>query len=206
MTQKPNYKELLIHTESLGFNIHDAYKGKSLEELKEKVANDRLPFSVLCLNLTGSLNIGTIIRTSHILGAQRVFVLGRRTYDGRSLVGSDKYFDVIRIDALDDNLNIDKSIFCDIMSKYEMTPILLETGGTDYRKFLWKTVFGEARPKNWSNNHMCMVVGNEGIGIQQNILLGRYVVSIPQKGCIRSLNVSTAFAIVCAHAVNEIWN
>lgn len=200
MTAQPNYKEMVKETESIGWNVKDSLKDKSLEELKEVVANDRLPFSVMCLNLTGSLNIGTIIRTSHILGAQRVFVLGRRTYDGRSLVGSDKYFDVIRIDALDANLNIDKSIFCDIMSKYDMTPVLLETGGHDYRDYNW------SKFKDWG--HMCLVVGNEGLGIPKDIvdLHTPRIVSIEQRGVIRSLNCSSAFAIVCAYATTAIWN
>ena len=49
-------------------------------------------------------------------------------------------------------------------------------------------------------------MGNEGLGIPKDLiektrLFDPLVVSIPQRGVIRSLNVSTAFAIVASHMV-----
>ncbi len=193
-----NYKERREQIELVVYNVHDQYKGKSIEELQEIVTNDRLPFSVMCLNITGSLNIGTIIRSAHALGAERVFVVGRKCFDGRSMVGSHNYFPVIKIDALNDDGSINTQKIFSILEEYNMQQICVETNAVSYLKFPWNTYYH-------NRGHLCLIMGNEGLGIPEEIISISPCVSIPQKGVIRSINVSSAFSIVCSHMANTIW-
>jgi tRNA G18 (ribose-2'-O)-methylase SpoU len=72
-----NFKELLeketVNGESPK-NVHSHLQHLSVPELQELSCNDRLPWHLLCLNLTGNLNIGTMIRTSHLLGAKSAII------------------------------------------------------------------------------------------------------------------------------------
>lgn len=198
-----NFKILREETELAGWNVHNHLKDKSLEELQEIVARDRHPFSVMCLNITGSLNTGNIIRTSHAFGAEQVFVVGRKCFDGRSMVGSNKYFPVHKVDAIKEDCTIDLDIVNNVFEDNKLCPIFVETGGRDYRKFNWNKMHDCA--SDFGHN-LCLVMGNEGIGIPQELMVNSVIVSIPQRGCIRSINVSSAFSIVCSHMVNQVWD
>lgn len=198
-----DFSKMIEETETNGYAVRDEYKTKTLEELKEITKSDRLPFSVFLFNVTGSLNVGTMIRTAHALGAEKVFVFGRRKYDKRSCVGSHNYLPIISIDSDSENPEEQYDQFQSIMDSYDIDPILIETGGRNYTEYNWKNVMLLHRH---TGKQICLVVGNEGLGIP-NIIRECYfqdVVSIPQRGVIRSINVASAFSIVCAHMVNEI--
>lgn len=195
MTRKEGIKSIIDN----GFNVHNHFKHLSIEELKEITEKDRRSFSVMCLNLFGDLNVGTTIRAAHLLGAARVFVVGRKKCDGRSLVGADKYFNVEKYYALDEQGTLDKSIIFDIIKHNALNPIFIETGGESYTQFDWKL-------HAQMDKELCFVVGNEGFGIPEDVLAyNRYaIVSVPQRGVLRSFNVANAFSIVCAHYVNVV--
>ncbi len=178
------------------YNVHDHFKMYSVEELKKINASDRLPFAVCITNLDGSLNVGIIIRTACLLGAERVIVFGRRKYDARSCVGSHNYIPIERVDGFvnnriadTDNAEIDPEKFQQVMQKWNYIPIFVETNGepiTNMSNF----VAGNGTP--------CLVLGSESNGIPESIL-NLYAMhnslSIPQLGVIRSFNVSAAASI-----------
>jgi tRNA G18 (ribose-2'-O)-methylase SpoU len=197
-----DFRKLIEETEMNGYAVRDEYKTKTLEELKEITKSDRLPFSVFLFNVTGSLNVGTMIRTAHALGAGRVFVFGRKKFDKRSCVGSHNYLDIISIDSDSENEVEQYYQFYGIMEYYKLNPIMIETGGKNYTEYNWK---GAHEFNQRMEKQICLVLGNEGLGIPKMIhQYAAHKVSIPQRGVIRSINVSNAFSIVCAHMVNEI--
>ena len=59
-----------------------------------------LPYAVCVLNVHGSLNVGSIMRSAHLCGCRRFIVFGRRKYDKRSAVGVQHYIDVERVAGL----------------------------------------------------------------------------------------------------------
>jgi len=175
-------------------NVHDHLKNNTIEENKLLCEKDRLPFGVCILNITGELNVGTIIRNALLLGANRVGILGRRKYDKRGTVGSQNYITVDRIDALNnDGLTIDPIIFWDWITLHGFCPFFVEQGGTLLSKIDWYNWVMSIRPLQ-----PCLVFGNENRGIQTDLLRdsrGR-IVSIDQLGVIRSFNVASASGIV----------
>ena len=74
------------------FNVHDHLKTHTVEELKALTLQHEFPFWVLCLNILGDLNFSTVVRSAHLLGAERVVAYGRRKIDTRGMVGAGKLY------------------------------------------------------------------------------------------------------------------
>lgn len=182
-------------------NVHDRFKHLSIDELKAVSNADRLPWHTLCLNVTGDLNVGTMIRSSHCLGARSVIIFGRQKIDNRSLVGAANYIKVERARAIDGELNLDPEIFLDLLSSRNLTPIFVESSGAPLPDINWNLRLSEMRRRG---TEPCLIMGNETDGIPPQILdLERlfpnsFTVSIPQRGVIRSMNVAVAHSIVAS--------
>ena len=177
------------------YNVRDDLKAATVSEIQELQKNIAKPWSVMCINLTGELNQG----------------VGRNKTDRRSYVGVEKYFSIYKVDAglsvhrvdadLPD-LQVDVGVIRGIFLENNLVPIFIEQGGDTLGSFDWKETFqiiaaNDCRP--------IFVFGNEGIGIQDDILAlrdefeGSKIVSINQIGVTRSLNVATAAGITLHH-------
>lgn len=190
-----------------GLNVHNNLKNKTVAELRNICDSDRNPFGVVCLNVLGELNIGTMIRNSTLFGAQEVMVLGRRRFDKRGVVGASNYVSVTKIDAMLDDMTIDPNVFVSELKKRNWCPIFAELGGLGLGSFDWKQVIA-----NMNGQIPAIVMGNENSGISQEILQttcdfsGSCIVSVPQKGVIRSFNVGVAHGIICSNmCLNMGW-
>jgi tRNA G18 (ribose-2'-O)-methylase SpoU len=89
-----NYQEMANNDVAAALSHHNVlpeFKDMSVEDRRSFCDNDRLPFKVAILNITGELNVGTIIRNSLLMGAQEVLIIGRRRVDKRGTVGSENY-------------------------------------------------------------------------------------------------------------------
>jgi tRNA G18 (ribose-2'-O)-methylase SpoU len=197
MVQAPNYQKLANADVSEGMshmNVHEYLKQNTVEENRALTLLDRLPFGVCILNVTGDLNVGTIIRSAHLTGVRKVATVGRMKHDARGQVGSEKYFDVERISGLnDDGLTVNPLVFWNWISDNEFFPVFVEQGGIMLNELDWCDEISNNIPYQ-----PCLVFGNENRGIQDDILNDSrgIVVSIPQRGAIRSFNVASAAAIV----------
>jgi tRNA G18 (ribose-2'-O)-methylase SpoU len=142
-----------------------------------------------------------MIRTSHCLGASSVTIFGRRRFDRRGLVGSANYIHMDQVEGMLDDLTVDRDAFYKLVHVRRWLPIFVETGGLPLSQMPWKT-FQDQLP----GYEICLVMGNETGGIPENILQDPFgtVVSIPQRGVIRSLNVSTAHAMVAGAMCAEL--
>lgn len=194
------------------YNVHDHLKDLTVEELQALTAKDRLPFAVTVINLDGSLNVGIIIRTACLLGAERVFVFGRRKYDVRSCVGSHNYIPIERVNGFVENRlvnpeegEINPTEFIDaVMTKHDYYPIFVETGGQDLTEFLDECAKLGGPVLHYDGIYKpCLVFGSESKGIPESLIKAcgyddvlPPIVSIPQLGVIRSFNVSAAASIV----------
>lgn len=203
MTQMPtsikNLRDTALAESSSCYNVHDHLKNLTVSELQEKSLQDRLPWHTLCLNVTGDLNVGTIIRTSHCLGAASVTIFGRQRIDNRSLVGSANYIKVDKILGVDANFNFDSNTLLSYLHTHRLVPIFVECGGQPLHKVNWAMRVSEMQRRNMQP---CLIMGNETGGIPQNILdlesviPNSFTVSVPQRGVIRSFNVATAHAMI----------
>lgn len=172
------------------WNVHDRYKGLSVDELKKVQTEQSLPFAVCVLNLTGDLNTGMIVRTACTMGAQHVILYGRRKYDKRSTVGAQNYIPIDRIAGLTtDGETFAATPFRKMMTTLGYVPVFVEQGGTPVETIDWDNFVP-------AGGTPCLVFGNESHGIPPAMMEGELVVSISQRGVLRSLNVSAAASIV----------
>jgi tRNA G18 (ribose-2'-O)-methylase SpoU len=181
-------------------NVLDEYKDSSLEELKNITAEKTFPFWVMTLNVLGDLNVSTVIRSAHLYGAEKVVIFGRRRIDNRGHVGAAHYTPVERVLGLKDvdSEVLEKDLFIKYCNKFNVVPIFIEQGGQNCYEYSWITKFQEIFSQN---KKPMFVLGTEQTGVPSELLdtvtdFGGDIISIPQRGVIRSHNLSMAFATV----------
>lgn len=194
MTQKPDFNKIIQETCAWNWNVQDEFKNMTMAELTGVMESDRLPYAVCVLNLAGDLNVGMIMRTACIMGAERLIIFGRRRYDKRSTVGAQNYIPVARIGGLNDDLSFDIEAFDACMSRWNYQPVFIETGGMDIGVMDWKNM----------NSKPCLIFGNEGVGSPDYLIRDHARVTINQRGVLRSLNVAVAAGIACYEVSNAL--
>jgi tRNA G18 (ribose-2'-O)-methylase SpoU len=190
------------------WNVHTHLQKTPLEELQSFCNNDRLPWHTLCLNVLGDLSLGTIIRTSHCLGAKSVIIFGRKKIDNRSMVGSQNYTNIVKISGINDDLSFDRDKFFQTLIERNLCPIFIETNGIQMDKVNWQE---HVDLLHENKMQPCLIMGNESVGIPEDFMNNCPIkhalrVSIPQRGVIRSLNVAVAHGIASWHLINEVHN
>jgi len=195
-----NYSKIIAETNSKMYNVRDEYKNNSVEENIAICNKEHLKFSVGCINITGELNIGMMIRSACLLGAENFYIFGRKKFDKRSTVGAEKYINIVQY-TFDDPIHADAEINerLEYMLKWN-TVVLCEQGGDEIgsRKMALKYSEEIINP--------LFVFGSESHGIPPLITTNEhfYKVSIPQRGVLRSFNVSAAMNIICWDYIKEM--
>jgi len=187
---------------NFGYNVLNHLKDRTVPELKAISASDRLPFAVLTLNLEHDLNIGNIIRSAHLLGAERVIIVGNNKVDTRACVGSQNYTNIEKF-KIPDKMTIEDAVYGQL-SKFNYIPIFVEYNEDsvpveEIGLYALGILTTGAKP--------CLVVGNEGNGIPEVLMRSEYpVVHINQRGVLRSFNVSSAASIVIWELAKYLGN
>ena len=183
-------RKIISNNEANFWNVKDDLKDKNFSEIQSIARTDSLPFAVCALNVTGDMNIGMMIRTASLMGAERFIIYGHIRYDGRTTVGAHNWLDIVKIDArIPDSIELNYDNFFPTMEKYDYNPIFFDTGGISIKNVDMSSICH--RP--------CLIFGNEGVGIPPILYQNRTVITIPQRGVLRSLNVSSAASIGMYH-------
>jgi len=203
-----DYQKIINDTASKHYNVADIYKDNSYEENIEICKNDRLPFSVGAVNITGELNIGMMIRSACLMGASHFHIFGRKKFDARSTVGAEKYINIVQYNY-EDPLHADQQILDDLL-KIGHPTLLCEQGGFTLGSIDCKTEYMSVK-----DHHPMFLFGSESHGIPEPIISMRdpiiseyYMfprISIPQRGVLRSYNVSAAMNIVIWDYIREVF-
>lgn len=203
MTKKICFSDLISnHMNELnnGFNVLDQYKNHSLDELKVIQENDQFPFHVLFFNLTGELNLGSMVRTACLSGAKKAWIFGRRKFDRRGLVGANNYIKIEQVNGFeDDSLAFSVDKLNSLLTDNNLVPVIVELGGNNLGSFDWNDY---VKPILNIGKIPVLIMGNEGTGFTPEILNflenypGAFKVSIPQRGVMRSFNVGHALSMI----------
>jgi tRNA G18 (ribose-2'-O)-methylase SpoU len=194
-----NYKNIIKETNSQMFNVRDEFKDNTVEQNQQICKNDRLPFSVGMINVTGDLNIGTAIRSACLLGAENFYIFGRKKFDKRSTVGAENYINIVPY-TYADPMTADREIL-ETLRNLPHPIIACEHGGVRLGTVDAQNVFLSVK-----DSHPMFLFGSESHGIP-NIILDSLDptgypdyefsrVSIPQVGVMRSFNVAAAMNII----------
>lgn len=158
-------------------NVIDEFKGKPHEEIREILdANGRL-LRIACENTLRDFNMGSIVRTANGLGVRHVHIIGRRTWNKRGAMATNKYLTVHYHATIDD--------FSQAMREIGYHVIGIENN------VISQSVQDAKLPER-----SVLVFGQEGPGISDEFLsVCDSILHIDQYGSTRSLNVGHAAAI-----------
>lgn len=187
MTATESKKELIQKLEKdKFFNVRDDLQSLSFEEILSH--QPVYPYAVAACNITGSLNMGTMVRSATMFGAEKFLIYGRKFYDKRSTVGAENYIEVSHRGFFnEETLEIDYDRMISDIWHLGFSPVFVE---------------GHSRGHDISElalgSYPCFIFGNEGAGIPDSVI-DKYpfpVISIEQPGVMRSLNVAVAAGII----------
>ncbi len=186
-------KNIINNTINNYWNVRDDLKHLKKEEIQEIAKASSLPFAVLALNVTGELNIGMMMRTACLMGAELFIIYGHPKIDGRSTVGAHNWLNIKIIDArIPNSIELDYTKLYPALAELNYQPIFFDTGGISINQLDMTAI--KQKP--------CLIFGNEGLGIPKEVIQNNTIVTIPQRGVLRSLNVSNAASIAIFHFSN----
>lgn len=164
-------------------NVEDRYRYWRMDAIRADIAARSLPFEVAVENLDHDFNIGSIVRTANALGARRVHVVGRKRWNRRGAMVTDRYLPV------DHRPEVAELV--EHCSREGL--VLVGVDNVEGSVALEGAVLPE---------RACLVFGSEASGLSDEMIRAcGIVVAITQRGSTRSMNVGHAAAIVMwAHA------
>lgn len=158
-------------------NVEDRYRYWRVGAIHDDLARRSTGLEVAVENLDHDFNIGAIVRTANALGAARVHVVGRRRWNRRGAMVTDRYLD---IDHLEDAADLAR----DCTGR---GVVLVGIDNVDGSLPLEGAVLPD---------RACLVFGSEGQGLSPQMLAAcAQVLHITQHGSTRSMNVGHAAAI-----------
>ena len=159
-------------------NVVDQYRYWSMDAIIADLDERRHPFHVAIENWQHDMNIGSIVRTANAFLAEAVHIIGRRRWNRRGAMVTDRYQHVIHHE--------DVATFAAWASERALPIVAIDN------------VEGSVALDRADLPERCILIfGQEGPGLSPEALAAASsVVEITQYGSTRSLNASAAAAVV----------
>lgn len=157
-------------------NVEDRFRYMKVEAIVAQLDAERHDVHIAIENWQHDLNIGTIVRNANAFNAAAVHVIGRRHWNRRGAMMTEKYLHVFWHATVED--------FMTAVAGRKVIAIDNQPGSI---------ALGEAELPKGS----VLVFGGEGPGLSQEMIAAsEYMVNIEQFGSTRSVNVGVASGIV----------
>lgn len=158
-------------------NVLDKYRYWTVEAIKTDLNTNRASLHVAIENWQHDLNIGTIVRAANAFNVQAVHIIGKRHWNRRGAMVTDRYMNIMHYDTVDE--------FVAVMRRENREIIAIDI--VDGALPLSKTIL----PAN-----AVLVFGGEGPGLSEQMKgSASRTVMIEQFGSTRSVNVGVAAGI-----------
>lgn len=160
-------------------NRPDYLKWMTDDEVKKYLAERKLNYGVLIVNVLYDNNAGNIIRSANAFGAKEIILFGHKRFDRRASVGTEYYLPFRQVKYVED--------LDEVFLEYDLKVAIENTfDAKPLQDFKWE-----------DNKKTLLIFGQENEGIPEEILSKcDHKVQIVQLGSVRSLNVSVAAGIV----------
>lgn len=89
-------------------NVIDEYKGVSIEDIIHDLDSHGTGLEIAIENLERDFNMGTIVRTANAFGVRHLHIIGRRQWNKRGAMMTDKYLHLHYYPTLDEFLVMTK--------------------------------------------------------------------------------------------------
>ncbi|MGR4011076.1 TrmH family RNA methyltransferase [Leucobacter sp. 1207-22] len=158
-------------------NVIDRYRYWTMDAIVADLDEHRHPFHVAIENWQHDMNIGSIVRSANAFAADTVHIVGRRRWNKRGAMVTDRYQHVEHRETVADLV---------VWAQAEGLPIIAidnVPGCVPLETFEWP-------------ERCVMLFGQEGPGLSaEAIEAAEAVVEITQYGSTRSINASAAAAV-----------
>ena len=165
------------------------HQGVALSDILNKAATkNEKPFIIICDGVEDTHNLGAVIRTADAAGAHGVIIPKRRSASlnftvGKTSAGALEYVPVARV------ANLASTI--DELKEKNIWIYGADMDGSDYRSVDY-------------SGGVALVIGSEGRGMSRLVREKcDFIVSLPMKGKINSLNASVAAGILMYEAASH---
>ena len=168
--------ELLAHGDTR--NVIDRYRYWRMEAIVADLDTHRHPFHVAIENWQHDMNIGSIVRSANAFLADTVHIIGRRRWNKRGAMVTDRYQHVVHHD--------DVAAFAAWAAEERMPIVAVDN------------VDGSIPVDRAELPERCVLLfGQEGPGLSEEALAAASAhVEITQYGSTRSINASAAAAVI----------
>jgi len=166
-------------------NVIDSYRYWTMEAIVADLDSKRHRFHVAIENWQHDLNIGSIVRTANAFLANTVHIIGRRRWNKRGAMVTDRYQHVMHHPTID--------VFLEWVRAHDLVVVGVDNVADSV------SIDATSLPES-----CVLLFGQEGPGLSpEAIAASDLVVEIEQFGSTRSLNASAAAAIVMHAWVRE---
>ena len=167
-------------------NLVDEYKGMANEAVYEALDVKRNVLEVAIENVEHDFNIGTIVRSANSFNVSVVHIIGKKKYNRRGAMCTDKYLKIIHWEKNEDFVSDQKARGRELVAIENNTD---RVGPLSEKRFTDKTT---------------LVFGSEGNGISRELLdKCDDVREIESFGSTRSVNVGVAAGIAMYEWVRQ---
>ncbi len=166
-------------------NLIDKYKGLSNEQIFCSLEKTRNPLEIAIENVEHDFNIGSIVRTANSFNVKKVHIIGRKKYNRRGAMCTDKYLEILHHPSLEDFLKTQKNR--ELVAIENNTPRAKELHTKEFKE------------------NTTLIFGSENNGISKELLDTVHDVRfIESFGSTRSVNVGAAAAIAMYEYTRQI--
>ena len=159
-------------------NVVDEFKGNTEKKIMEELDGRGVELEIAIENLERDFNMGTIVRSANAFGVRHVHVIGRKQWNKRGAMATDKYLHVHYYQSVNEFT----------LAMAERGRIIVAVDNVEGSAKLHKTTL----PKE-----SVLVFGAEGPGLSDELLdVANLIVEIEQLGSTRSINVGVAAGVV----------
>ncbi len=165
-------------------NLVDEYKGMPNEQVFLELEKKRTPLEIAIENVEHDFNIGTIVRSANSFNVNKIHIIGRKKYNRRGAMCTDKYLKIIHHETIESFLNTQDNR--ELVAIENNTPRAQPLAS---KKFIQNTT---------------LIFGSENNGITPELLeKAKDVRFIESFGSTRSVNVGVAAGIAMYEYIRQ---
>lgn len=166
-------------------NLIDEYKGLSNEQVFSALEKSRTPLEIAIENVEHDFNMGSIVRSANSFNVKTVHIIGKKKYNRRGAMCTDKYLKIVHHETVDD-----------FLKTQEGRELVAIENNTPRAKSLHEKKF---------KKDTTLIFGSENNGISPELLKKATDVRfIESFGSTRSVNVGVAAGIAMYEYIRQI--
>lgn len=166
-------------------NLIDEYKGLENAQVFDALSKKRTSLEIAIENVEHDFNIGSIVRTANSFNVSKVHIIGKKKYNRRGAMCTDKYLEIVHHATVADFLDTQQGR--ELVAIENNTPRAKELHRKEFKK------------------NTTLIFGSENNGITAELLEKAHDVRfIESFGSTRSVNVGAAAAIAMYEYIRQV--